>query len=83
MCTNNNVLPGVIYCCFNYNVHKIFTMTLHAGLVNPTWLQSFRVCELRCFNSKKKEKNFGRIGIFYLTSFPSIYLHDFLVTGVI
>ena len=54
-------------------------MTLHAGLANPTCLQSFMVwycsvCELRESNSKKKKmKNFGaygRIGIFYLTPFP-------------
>ena len=54
-------------------------MMLHAGLANPTCLQSFMVwyCsvrELRESNSKKKKekmKNFGgRIGIFYLTPFP-------------
>ena len=74
-------------------------MTLHAGLANPTCLQSFMVwygsvCELRESNSKKKKKkkkekkmkNFGayrRIGIFYLTPFPCLYLHFFLVSGVI
>ena len=71
-----NVLPGTVYCCFNknYNVYKIFNMTLHAGLANPTCLQSFTVwyCsvyELRESNSKKekkkkkkKMKNFGPIG---------------------
>ena len=91
-----NVLPGAVYCCFNknYNVYKIFNMTLHAGLANPTCLQSFTdwycsVYELRESNSrkeKKKMKNFGayrRIGIFYLTPFPFTNLHDFLVSGVI
>ena len=74
-------------------------MTLHAGLVNPTCLQSFMiwycsVCELRESNSKKKEKKkkkkkmknfgaYGRIGIFYLTPFPCLYLHNVLVSGVI
>ena len=70
-------------------------MTLHAGLENPTSLQSFvvwycSVCELRESNSKKKEKKkmkncgaYGRIGIFYLTPFPCLYFHDFLVRGVI
>ena len=69
-------------------------MSLHAGLANPTCLQSFTVwyCsvyELRESNSKKekkKTKNFGayrRIGIFYLTPFPCTNLHDFLVSGVI
>ena len=61
-----------------YNVYQIFNMTLHAGLANPTCLQSFMVwycsvCELRCLNSKKekekkKMKNLGtyrKIGIFY------------------
>ena len=65
-------------------------MTLHAGLANPTCLQSFMVwygsvCELRESNSKKKKKkkekekmkNFRRIGIFYLTPFPCLYLHFF------
>ena len=69
---------------------------MHAGLANPTCLQSFTVCycsvyELRCLNSKKekkkkKMKNFGayrRIGIFYLTPFPCTNVHDFLVSGVI
>ena len=70
-------------------------MTLHAGLANPTCLQSFMiwycsVCELHESNSKKKEKEkkkkmknfgaYGRIGIFYLTC---LYLHNFLVSGVI
>ena len=59
-------------------------MTLHAGLVNPTCLQSFTVwyCsvyELCCLNSKKeKMKNFGaygRIGIFYLTPCASVHVH--------
>ena len=70
-------------------------MTLHAGLANPTSLQSSMVwycsvCELRESNSKKKEKKkkkncgtYGRIGIFYLTPFPCTDLHDFLVSGVI
>ena len=76
----------------NYNVYKILYMTLHAGLANPTCLQSFMVwyCsvyELRESNSKKqkKMKNFGaygRIGIFYLTPFPCTNLHDFWVSGV-
>ena len=66
-------------------------MTLHAGLANPTCLQSFMVwycsvCELHCLNSKKeKKKNIGtyrKIGIFYLTPFPCTNLHDFLVSGV-
>ena len=60
-----NVLPGAVFCCFNtnYNVYKIFNLTLHAGLANPTCMQSFMVwyClvyELRESNSKKnKEKN--------------------------
>ena len=88
-----NVWPGAVYCCFNknYNVYKIFNMTLHTGLANPTCLQSFMVwyCsvyELRESNSKKEEKkmkNFGRIGIFYLTPFPCTNLHVFLVSGVI
>ena len=73
----------------------MFNMTLHAGLANPTCLQSFMVwycsvCELRESNSKKKKekmkmKNFGaygRIGIFYLTPFPCTNLHDFWVRGV-
>ena len=36
------VWPGAVYCCFNknYNVYTIFNMTLHAGLANPTCLQS-------------------------------------------
>ena len=70
-------------------------MTLHAGLANPTCLQSFTVwyCsvyELRESNSKKKEKkekkkmkNFGAYGRIYLTPFPCTNLHDFLVSGVI
>ena len=94
-CPYYNVLPGAVYCCFNenYNVYNIFNMTLHAGLANPTCLQSFMVwyCsvyELCESNSKKKEKekmmkNFGRIGIFYLTPFPCTDLHDFLVSCVI
>ena len=66
-------------------------MTLHAGLANPTCLQSFTVwyCsvyELRESNSKKKEKKnfgaYGRIGIFYLTPLPCTNLHDFWVSGV-
>ena len=53
-------------------------MTLHAGLANPTCLQSFMiwycsVCELRESNSKKKKEKkkmknsgvYGKIGIFY------------------
>ena len=49
----------------------MFNMTLHAGLANPTCLQSFMVwycsvCELRESNSKKKKKekmkNFGPMG---------------------
>ena len=65
-------------------------MTLHTGLANSTSLQSFMVwycsvCELRESNSKKKEKKkkkmkncgaYGRIGIFYLTPFPSTNLLD-------
>ena len=67
-------------------------MTLHAGLANPTCLQSLMVwycsvCELRCLNSKKekktkKMKNFGAYGIFYLTPFPCTNLHEFWVSGV-
>ena len=76
-CPYYNVCPGAVYCCFNknYNVYQIFNMMLHAGLANPTCLQSFMVwycsvCELHCLNSKKekKMKNFGtyrKIGIFY------------------
>ena len=70
-------MAWAVYCCFNKN-YNIFNMTLHAGLANPTCLQSFTVwyCsvyELRESNSKKKEKKmknfgaYGRIGIFYLT----------------
>ena len=88
-----NVWPGAVYCCFNknYNIYNIFNMTLHAGLANPTCLQSFTVwyCsvyELCESNSKKKEKKnfgaYGRIGIFYLTPFPCTNLHDFWVSGV-
>ena len=94
ICPYYNVWPGAVYCCFNknYNVYKFLNMTLHAGLANPTCLQSFMiwycsVCELRESNSKKKKmKNFGaygRIGIFYLTPFPCLYLHNFLVSGVL
>ena len=83
-----NVLPGAVFCCFNenYNVYNIFNMTLHAGLANRMYQQSFTVwyCsvyELRESNSKKeKMKNYGTIGIFYLTC---TNLHDFLVSGVI
>ena len=81
-CPYYNVWPGAVYCCFNKNdnVYQFFNMTLHAGLANPTILQSFMVwycsvCELRCLNSKKEKKekekkmnNFGtyrKIGIFY------------------
>ena len=88
------VWPGAVYCCFNknYNVYKIFNMTLHAGLANPTCLQSFMVwyCsvyELRESNSKKEKKKkekkmknfgeYGRIGIFYLTPFPCTRIHMF------
>ena len=68
-------------------------MTLHAGLANPTCLQSFTVwyCsvyELCESTSKKKEKKkmknfgaFGRIGI--LTTFPYANFHAFLVSCVI
>ena len=70
ICPYYNVLPGAVFCCFNknYNVYKIFNMTLHAGLANPTSLKSFTgsVYELRESNSKKKEKkkmkNFGALG---------------------
>ena len=74
ICPYHNVLPGAVYCCFNKN-YKVLNMTLHAGLENPTSLQSFMVwycsvCELHCLNSKKKEKmnfgTYGRIGTFYL-----------------
>ena len=77
---------GLFFCCFNknYNVYKIFNMTLHAGLANPTCLQSFMVwyClvyELRESNSKEGEDEefWCQIGIFYLTSFPCTNLHDF------
>ena len=90
-----SVWPGAVYYFFNenYNVYNIFNTTLHAGLANPTCLQSFMVwycsvCELRCLNSKKKKekmKNFGaygRIGIFYLTPFPCTNLHVFWISGV-
>ena len=63
ICPYYNVWPGAVYCCFNknYNVYKFINMTLHAGLANPTCLQSFMiwyclVSELRCLNSKKKKK---------------------------
>ena len=98
ICPYYNVWPGAVYCCFNknYNVYNIFNMTLHAGLANPTCLQSFMiwyclVSELRCLNSKKKKKKekkmkncgaYGRIGIFYLTPFPCTNLHDFWASGV-
>ena len=69
-------------------------MTLHARLANPTSLQRFMVwyCsvyELRESNSKKEKKKmknigaFGRIGIFYLTSFPCTNFHAFSVSCVI
>ena len=95
ICPYYNILPGAVFCCFNknYNVYNILNMTLHAGLANPTCLQSFMVwycsvCELRCLNSKKKKKKmknfgaYGRIGIFYLTPFPCTNLHEFLVCVV-
>ena len=87
MCPYYNVLLGAVYCCFNknYNVYNIFNMTLHAGLANPTSLQSFMVwycsvCELRMSNSKKKkkEKNIGAFGRIYrhfpFNPFP---MHEF------
>ena len=98
ICPYYNVWPGAVYCCFNknYNVHKFLNMTLHAGLANPTSLQSFMVwycsvCELRESNSKKEKKKmkmknigaFGRIGIFYLTPFPCTNFHAFSVSCVI
>ena len=52
----------------NYNVYKMLNMTLHAGLANPTCLQSFMiwycsVCVLRCLNSEKeKMKNLVPMG---------------------
>ena len=42
ICPYYNVLPGAVYCCFNKN-YKFLNMTLHAGLANPTCLQSFTV----------------------------------------
>ena len=87
---------SIIIIIINKN-YNIFNMTLHAGLANPTSLQSFMVwycsvCELRESNSKKEEEKkkkkmkncgaYGRIGIFYLTPFPCTTLH-FLVSGVI
>ena len=84
ICPSYNVWPGAVYCCFNknYNVYKICNMTLHAGLANHTCLQNFMVWvyELRESNSKKE---FGKIGIFFLTPFPYTNLHDCLVSGVI
>ena len=73
ICPYYNVWPGAGFFCFNnnYNVLKCLNMTLHAGLANPTCLQSFTIwyCSVCESNSKKKkEKNFGaygRIGIFY------------------
>ena len=86
------IWPGAVYCCFNnnYNVYKILNMTLHAGLANPTCLQSLMVwycsvCELRCLNSKKKEKkmkNFGAYGRIDIFPFPCTNLHEFWVSGV-
>ena len=88
ICPYYNVWPGAVYCCFNknYNVHKFLNMTLHAGLANPTCLQSFMiwyclVSELRCLNSKNCGA-YGRIGIFCLTPFPCTNLHDFWASGV-
>ena len=61
ICSYYSVLPGAVFCCSNknYNVYNIVNMTLHAGLVNPTCLESFRVrycsgCELHCLNPNKK-----------------------------
>ena len=59
ICPYYNVWPRAVYCCFNKN-KTIFNMTLHAGLANPTCLQSFMVwyCsvyELRESNSKKEK----------------------------
>ena len=59
ICPYYNVWPGAVYCCFNKNYKdNIFNMTLHAGLVNPTSLQSFMVwyCSVAESNSKKKKK---------------------------
>ena len=68
--------PIIMYCVNkNHNVYKNFNMTLHAGLANPTCLQSVMVfyCsvyESRESNSKKEKKKlknfgaYGRIGIF-------------------
>ena len=82
ICPYYNVWPGAVYCCFNenYKVYNIFNMTLHAGLANPTSLQSFMVwycsvCELRESEFQKNFGTYGRIGIF-----PN--LHDFLPIDV-
>ena len=80
-CPYYNVWPGAVYCCFNknYNVHKIFNMMLHAGLANPTCLQSFMVwyCSVCCLNSKKEKKKMKENRHFLLTPFPCTNLHDF------
>ena len=61
-------------------------MTLHAGLVNPTCLQSFRVqyclvCELRCFKEEEDDEEFWDLWEsrqFLFNPFPMhVYLHDF------
>ena len=63
ICPYYNVWPGAIYCCFNknYKVYNILNMTLHAGLANPTCLQSFMVrdcsvCELLCLNQRRRRR---------------------------
>ena len=86
MCTNMPLLPGAVYCCFNKN-YNMFHMTLHAGLANPTCLQSWccSVCELRESNSKKEKKGEfwflleNRHFLLILTPFPYMNL---LVSGV-
>ena len=50
ICPYYNVWP--VYCCFNKN-YKVHNMTLHAGLANPTSLQSFMVWYCSVCESKK------------------------------
>ena len=82
-CPYYNVCAGAVYCCFNknYNIYNIFNMTLHAGLANPTSLQSFMVwycsvCEEGEEEGEEEEDEkfgtYGRIGIFYLTTDPKM-----------
>ena len=62
ICPYYNVWPGAVYCCFNenYNVHNIFNMTLHAGLVDPTCLQSFTVWY--CLSYASRIQRMGPMG---------------------